>query len=146
MRTWTAHTHVEAAPEAVLDLLCSTDACRHWSPVPFDLDGAAGDRLEAGSKVRVSGALAGRRVGFEVEVHAASHGVLELSALGPVAMDVAYRAVPAAGGSDVEASVSIRPGGGLFGRIATEAASALLRAGVLSHAVDRIARSAVAVA
>ena len=142
MRTWTAHTHVDADPAVVLDLLTDTDACRRWSPVPFDLDGEAGGRLAAGARVRVSGRLVGRRVGFDVEVHEAGDGRLALSAHGPVAFDVAYEARPARGGSEVCASVSVRSGGGLFGRAAEHATAALLQAGALGMAVDRIAASA----
>ncbi|HWT22662.1 MAG TPA: SRPBCC family protein [Solirubrobacteraceae bacterium] len=143
MRTWTAQKLVDAAPERVLALLTDTDAVREWSPFPFDLDGA-GTRLDPGTRVRVSGSLAGRRVGFDVEVHEATDGRLALSARGPVAMDVAYRATAAGRGSEVCASVSVRPGGGLFGRVATEATAALLHAGALGVAVDRIARTAAA--
>ena len=143
MRTWTAHTHVEADPGVVLNVLTDTDACRRWSPVPFDLDGEAGDRLAAGARVRVSGRLVGRRVGFDVEVHEAADGRLALSAHGPVAFDVAYEARPAQGGSEVRASVSLRSAGGLFGRAAEQATAALLHAGALGLAVDRIAASAV---
>jgi Polyketide cyclase / dehydrase and lipid transport len=135
---------VDAAPAAVLDVLCDTDACRDWSPVPFDLDGAAGARLAAGSRVRVSGQLVGRRVGFDVEVHEAGDGRLALSAHGPVAFDVAYEARPAGAGSEVSASVSVRSGGGIFGRLAEQATAALLQAGALGVAVDRIARTATA--
>ena len=122
MRTWTTRKHVDAAPSAVIDVLTDTDACRQWSPVPFDLDGDAAARLAAGSRMRVSGQLVGRRVGF----------------------DVAYEATPAGKGSEVCASVSVRSGGGLFGRLAEQATAALLQAGALGVAVDRIARSATA--
>ena len=142
MRTWTAHTHVAADPEVVLDVLTDPDACRRWSPVPFDVDAEGAARLAAGSRVRVSGQLVGRTVGFEVEVHEAAAGRLALSARGPVAFDVAYEARPAKGGSDVCASVSVRSGGGLFGRVAAQATAALLHAGALGVAVDRIAASA----
>jgi hypothetical protein len=144
MRTWTAKKQVEADPEVVLDLLCDTDACRRWSPVPFDLDEEAGGRLAPGARVRVSGSLVGRRVGFDVEVHEAADGRLSLSAHGPVAFDVAYEARPHRGGSEVHASVSLRSAGGLFGRAAEHATAALLHAGALSVAVDRIAASATA--
>jgi hypothetical protein len=144
MRTWTARKHVDAAPAVVLDVLTDTETCRHWSPVPFDLDGDAGSRLAAGSRVRVSGQLVGRRVGFDVEVHEAGDGRLALSAHGPVAFDVAYEARPAGLGSEVCASVSVRSGGGLLGRLAEQATAALLQAGALGVAVDRIARSATA--
>ena len=144
MRTWTAHTHVDADPAVVLDLLCDTESCRQWSPVPFDLDGEAGARLATGSRMRVSGNLVGRAVRFDVEVHEAGDNRLALSAHGPVAFDVAYEARPRNGGSEVCASVSVRSGGGLFGRLAEQATAALLQAGALGIAVDRIARSATA--
>ncbi|HTE64155.1 MAG TPA: SRPBCC family protein [Solirubrobacteraceae bacterium] len=141
MRTWTAQTHVAADPAVVLDVLTDTDACRRWSPVPFELDGAGG-RLAAGARMRVSGRLVGRRVGFDVEVHEAGDGRLALSAHGPVAFDVAYEARPARGGSEVCASISVRSGSGMFGRVAEQATAALLHAGALGVAVDRIAASA----
>jgi hypothetical protein len=50
MKTWTASKHIEADPAVVLDLLTDPDACRRWSPVPFDVDDAAGGRLAAGSR------------------------------------------------------------------------------------------------
>jgi len=142
MRTWTATKHVDADPDVVLDLLTDTDAVRRWAPVPFDLDDPAHDRLVAGSRVRVSGSLVGRRVGFDVRVHQAGDGRLALTADGPVAMDVAYEARPTASGSEVSASISVRSGGGLFGRLAEQATAALLTAGALGAAVDRIAASA----
>jgi Polyketide cyclase / dehydrase and lipid transport len=144
MRTWTARKHVDADPAVVLDLLTDMDACRQWSPVPFDLDGDPVDRLATGSRMRVSGSLVGRRVGFDVEVHEAADGRLALSAHGPVAFDVAYEARAAGSGSEVRASVSVRSGGGLFGRLAEQATAALLQAGALGLAVDRIAQSATA--
>ena len=143
MRTWTAQTRVDAAPEDVLAQLTHTDAVRQWSPFPFEVDGD-GARLATGARMRVSGSLAGRRVGFDVEVQEATAERLALTARGPVAMDVAYAATPTGGGSEVSASVSVRPGGGLFGRVAAEATAALLRAGALGLAVDRIARCATA--
>jgi hypothetical protein len=142
MRTWTASKHVPAHPEVVLDLLTDTEACRRWSPVPFDVDDVPGGRLAAGSRMRVSGQLVGRRVGFDVQVHQAGDGRLALSAHGPVAFDVAYEARAARGGSEVCASVSVRSGGGLFGRVAEQATAALLQAGALGVAVDRLAATA----
>ena len=143
MRTWTAHKHIAADPDVVLDVLTDPDACRRWSPVPFDLDAAGADRLATGTRMRVSGQLVGRTVGFDVEVHEAGEGRLALSAHGPVAFDVAYEARRAPkGGSEVCASVSVRSGGGLFGRVAEQATAALLHAGALGVAVDRIAASA----
>ena len=79
MKTWTESKRIDAAPEAVLAVLRDTDAVREWSPFPFELDGTVAARLGAGDRVRVSGSLAGRRVGFDVEVHEASDGRLALS-------------------------------------------------------------------
>ena len=73
MKTWTATTTVDAAPEAVLDVLTDPDAIARWAPLPFDVDDLDTPRLMAGSTARVSGRLAGRRVGFVVEVHEAEH-------------------------------------------------------------------------
>jgi hypothetical protein len=144
VRTWTTKRHVAAEPDAVLAMLTDPDACRRWSPVPFELDGGHDERLSRGARMRVSGSLAGKRVGFDVHVHEAAAGRLALSAQGPVAFDVAYEARAADGGSDVSASVSVRPGGGLFGRVAESATAALLKAGALGAAVDRLAASAAA--
>ena len=145
MRTWTATTTVAAAPEAVLDVLTDPDAVARWAPVPFDVDALDGRRLRSGTRARVSGKLAGRRVGFDVLVHDADERRLALSADGPVAMDVAYELQPAKGGSEVCASVSVRSAGGLCGRLIAEATGALLTAGALQAAVSRLAREAVLV-
>ena len=142
MRTWTAITTAAAHPAAVLDVLTDPGAAARWAPVPFDVDDLYGERLLAGSRARVSGKLAGRRVGFEVEVHEAGDGRLALSAHGPVAFDVAYEARPVRGGSEVCASVSVRSGGGLTGRLLAEATGALLTAGALHAALGRIAEEA----
>jgi uncharacterized protein YndB with AHSA1/START domain len=142
MRTWTATTTVEARPEDVLDVLTDPGACARWAPVPFDVDDLVGERLLAGTRARVSGRLAGRRVGFEVEVHEADRRGLALSAHGPVGLDVAYDLAPTAHGSEVHASVSVRSGRGLTGRLLAEATGALLTAGALQAAISRIAREA----
>jgi hypothetical protein len=90
----------------------------------------------------VSGRLAGRRVGFDIEVHEADDHGLALTARGPIGLDVAYRFVPVPDGSRMHASVSVLSGRGLTGRLLAEATSALLSAGALNAAVDRIARQA----
>jgi polyketide cyclase/dehydrase/lipid transport protein len=143
MRTWTTTTTVDADPVAVLDVLTDPEACRRWAPVDFDVSGFQDDRLLTGSRARVTGRLAGRSVGFDVHVHEAADGRLTLSADGPMALDVRYDLAPAAGGSEVRATVGIAPGRGLFGRILAEATSALLSAGALDAAVSRLAREAV---
>jgi len=144
MRTWTACKHIAAEPGVVLDLLTDTESVREWSPVAFELDDGSAARLAAGARMHVSGRLVGRKVGFDVEVHEAGDGRLALSAQGPVAFDVAYEARAAGAGSDVHASVSLRSGGGLLGRMAEQATAALLQGGALGLAVDRIANFATA--
>ena len=144
MRTWTATTTAPAPAGAVLDVLTDPDAAARWAPVPFDVDDLDGDRLLAGSRARVSGKLAGRRVGFDVEVHEASGRGLSLAASGPVGFEVDYRLAPVEGGSEVRASVSVRPSRGIVGRLLAEATSALLSAGALEAALSRMSREAVA--
>ena len=139
MRTWTATTTVDAAPAAVLDALTDPDAIALWAPLPFDVDDLDTPRLVAGSTARVSGRLAGRRVGFVVEVHTAHSECLSLAADGPVGLDVNYDVAETETGSQVHASVSVRSGKGITGRLLAEATSALLSAGALTHAVSRLA-------
>jgi polyketide cyclase/dehydrase/lipid transport protein len=144
MRTWTATATAPAQPADVLDVLTDADACARWAPLPFDVDDLASRRLAVGSRARVSGRLAGRRVGFDVEVHEADEHGLRLSADGPVGMDVDYRLAPVPAGSEVHASVSLRPSRGIAGRILAEATGALLSAGALDHAISRIVKEVVA--
>ena len=91
MRTWTATTTTAARPEAVLDVLTDPEAAARWAPLPFDVEDLDGRRLATGSRARISGKLAGRRVGFDLEVHEASGDGLSLAASGPVGFDVDYR-------------------------------------------------------
>lgn len=90
----------------------------------------------------MSGRLAGKRVGFDVEVHEAGESGLALSAHGPVGFDVDYRVAPADAGAHVHASISVRPAGGLAGRLLAEATGALLNAGALDQALSRLIREA----
>ena len=92
MRTYTATTTSIAGPAAVLAVLTDPDAVARWAPVDFYVDDLTHPRLSEGSRARVSGRLAGQRVGFDVEVHEADEAGLALSADGPVALDVALRA------------------------------------------------------
>jgi len=142
MKTWTATTTVEADPAAVLDVLTDPDAVARWAPLPFDVDDLDTPRLMTGSRARVSGRLAGRRVGFDVEVHEAEPRRLSLAAHGPVGFDVAYDLAAHEGGSEVRASISVRSGKGITGRLLAEATNALLSAGALTHAISRIAAEA----
>jgi hypothetical protein len=140
MRTWTATTVVEAPPEAVLDVLTDPCAASRWAPVDFEVADLDADRLVAGSRPRLLGRIAGMEVGFEVEVLEAHDGRLSLRAAGPVAMDVAYDVEPAGSGSEVRASIGVRPGRGFRGRVLAEATNALLKAGALNQALTRIGR------
>lgn len=140
MRTWTATTTVEARPEVVLDVLTDPDACARWAPLAFEVSDLRERRLRTGSRARVTGRLAGRTVGFTVDVHEAAPARLALSADGPVGFDVAYDVEPVAGGSEVRASIALRPKDGLVGRVMASATTALLSAGALDAAVSRIAQ------
>ena len=142
MAQFTAHTTADAAPEQVLQVLTDPDAIASWSPIPFEVENLDGLRLEAGSYARVSGSLAGKRVGFDVEVHAADEGGLELTAEGPISIDVLYALEPVDGGSEVTASVSLRDGSGITGRLLARATGALLSAGALDAAAGRIVSAA----
>jgi hypothetical protein len=102
----------------------------------LDLDG---ERLVAGTRARVSGALAGRRLEFDVEIHEADEERLSLVAHGPVSIGAEYLLAPADGGSDVRASVSVS-GRGLLGGILARAFEAVLAAGALRASVARIGR------
>ena len=144
MRTWTATTKTAARPADVLDVLTDPDAATRWAPLPFELESIDGPRLRAGSTARLSGRLAGRTVGFDVSVHEADERGLSLVADGPVGFDGAYEMAPAGAGSEVRASVSVRPARGLAGRLLAEATGALLSAGALDATVSRIGREAAA--
>src|SRR3954453_19612913 len=107
MAQFTTHTTADAAPEQVLEVLTHPDAIASWSPIPFEVDDLDGLRLEAGSRARVSGSLAGKRGGFGIEVHAADAGGPELTGEGPIGIDVLYELEPVAGGSHVTAAVGV---------------------------------------
>ena len=139
MRTWTASTTIKGRPEAVLDVLTDPQACARWAPMPFEVERIDSPRLRAGTKARVSGCLAGKRVGFDVQVHEAEADRLELTASGPVAFDVAYDLRPGKDSTEVSASVAVS-GRGLTGRLLAQATDALLAGGALQHTVSRIAR------
>jgi hypothetical protein len=142
MATWTVTTTANATPDQLLAVLTHPDEIRRWSPVEFDLDDLEGPQLQAGTRTRVSGTLAGVRVGFDLEVRAADKGGLELTADGPVGIDVRYDLAPADRGAELSACVSLRRSGGLSGRLVGGATAALLSAGALEGAAGRIARRA----
>ena len=139
--TWRSQVDVRVDPDKLLETLTSVDACEAWSPVGFDVDDPACGRLRTGTKVDVSGAIVGRRVRFTVEIVRADRRRLVLRANGPVAMLAAYTVEPAAGGSRVDAAISVDRG--VRGsRLAAHAISMMLGAGALNHTLSRIAREA----
>jgi hypothetical protein len=144
MRTYTATASAPVHPEAVMHVLTDPDACRRWAPIDFDVEDLSGPRLATGSRARVCGRLAGREVGFDVEVHRADLEGLALSADGPVALDVAYALVASEAGSALHATVGVRPQGGLRGRLLAEATAAMLAGGALQVALGRIVTEAAA--
>jgi hypothetical protein len=137
---WTASTTSNATPEQLLEVLTHPDRIQDWAPVDFDVDDWR--RLSTGSRTRVTGRLAGMPVEFEVEVHAADEAGLRLSADGPIGLDVHYELAQARTGAELNASVSLRGGGGITGRLVANATKALLSAGALEGATGRIARAA----
>jgi uncharacterized protein YndB with AHSA1/START domain len=142
MAQWTTRTQANASPEQVLEVLTDPDAIRLWSPIDFEVEDLVGTRLAAGEVTRVTGRVAGVRVGFDVEVHAADEDGIELSADGPIGIDVRYDLAPAESGSEVTATVGLRRGGGITGRLISQATAALLSAGALDGAARSIARAA----
>jgi hypothetical protein len=136
---WNTCQTVAAAPTEILHVLTHEDAIRRWSPVDFELTGHAGSRLRTGDHARVEGRVAGIGVGFDVEVTRAEEATLELVASGPIDIDVHYGISPRGAGSSVEASVDVRGGRGMTGRIVATTVRALLAAGALDGALGRIA-------
>ena len=139
MKTWTTQTWVAGTPEEVLELLTEPDAIARWAPIPFELLDLDGERLITGTRARVSGALAGRTMQFDLEIHEADEERLSLVAHGPVSIGAEYVLAPAEGGSDVRASVSVS-GRGLLGGTFARAFEAVLAAGALRASVARIGR------
>jgi hypothetical protein len=139
MGTWSTAANVEATPERILHVLTEPAACARWSPVRFVLDGLTTPRLMTGTRGRLGGRLIGRRVEFDLEILHADCGRFELRAHGPVRIDAVYHVQPAGTVTQLQAAVSVSPGPGLTGRFAARAADALLAAGVLDQAVERIA-------
>jgi hypothetical protein len=142
MDRWTSTALAKATPEQLLEVLTHPREIRRWSPVDFDVDDLETRRLAAGTRAKVTGKVAGVPVSFCVEVHAADSDRLELSAEGPIALDVRYELAPAGDGAEMTASVRVRGGGGLTGRVVARAATTLLSAGALDGTTGRIARAA----
>jgi uncharacterized protein YndB with AHSA1/START domain len=142
MDRWTSRAQARATPEQLLEVLTHPHQIRRWSPVEFDVDDLTSRRLAAGTRTKVTGRVAGVPVSFDVEVHAADPARLEISAEGPIGLDVRYDLAAAGSGAEMTASVRVRSGGGLTGRVVATAATTLLSAGALDGATVRIARAA----
>src|SRR4051795_12632170 len=142
MPNWTATTTTTATPDQVLEVLTHPDEIRRWAPIDFEVDDLDTARLAPGTRARVTGRVAGVSVGFDVEVHAADTGLLELSADGPIGIDVRYELQPAKAVWELRAAASPRRGAAITGRLVEKAPAALLSAGVLDGAAGRIARAA----
>jgi hypothetical protein len=134
MKTWTATATAAAPPAAVLAVLTDPEACTRWAPVPFDVEG--GRSLLAGSSARVSGRLAGRRLGFDVDLGVAAFKSPGVRPLGESPSDARPQA------ESSPASISVRPKRGLAGRLLAEATNALLNAGALETTLSRLTREA----
>ena len=125
---WNTHTTIAADPADVIDALTCVDAIHGWSPVDFNLDDLAAQRLHGGTHARVVGKLAGFGVGFDVEVLEANCERLALLARGPVELDF----------SVWEVWGCLLTGG----RLVARAVNTLLAAGVLDRALARIGAEA----
>ena len=72
----------------------------------------------------MNGKLAGVSMGFDVEVKAADEAGLELSADGPIGLDVRYDLSPPNPAASCAPSSSVRRGGGITGRLVANATTA----------------------
>jgi uncharacterized protein YndB with AHSA1/START domain len=141
-KSWCATVLVQARPERVLDALTDPNACARWSGVDFQAEELRESRLRTGSRTRVTGRLAGREVGFDLEIQRADPRRLVLCATGPVELSAEYLLRPARRGCVVDARVSVRPRRELLGLPSAGAIALVLSAGGLHHALRRLAREA----
>ena len=138
---WRAQRRFCADPDDVLGALTDPATIAEWAPVAFEVDGLAGGCLEAGSRERVSGSIAGIRTTFEIEVKQADRERLELVARGPITFDVAYRFDQREDEVLVQATVGLRRERGFAAQILRGAAAALLNAHALDSALRRLESS-----
>lgn len=142
MASWQMRTCVETEPERVVELLSDPAAYERWSPVPLRLQRLDGQRLAAGRRGRAVAGLAGRGVEFELHVVEADEHHMAVQASGPFEFDALYEAVPRGAATELSASVSVRAGNGVVGRLLRRAAEAVLASGALDAALSRFAREA----
>jgi hypothetical protein len=138
---WTASANLPGDLDVVLTALTDPTSIACWAPVSFEVAGLAGGRLQAGSRERVSGSIAGVRTTYDVEVKRADRQRLELVAHGPVSLDVTYRFRQLEDGVFVDARVAIRRQRGLTAQLLRAAVGALLNAGALRSALRRLETS-----
>jgi hypothetical protein len=142
MSTHKSSQTTTAEPRHVLHVLTDPAACGRWAPIAFTTDHARGERLQAGTRTRLQGRVAGRSISFEIEVLAADDRGLSLRASGPVRLEVDYRLTPAAPGTLIEAQIRLTRAGGITGVVASRATNAMLGAGALRLALRAIAAEA----
>lgn len=142
MSTHMAKQTVIAESAHVLEVLTDPAACDRWAPIAFTTDQAPGERLQAGTRTRLRGRIAGRNVTFDVHVLAADERGLSLHATGPVGFEVDYRLKPAARRTLIEAQITLAQTGGITGALIARATNAMLGAGALRFALRAIAAEA----
>ena len=142
MASWQMRTCIETDPERVVELLSDPAAYERWSPVALDLERLDGERLVAGRRGRVVAGIAGRDVGFDLHVVAADGRHMAVQASGPFEFEALYEARPRGSATELCASVSLRAGDGVVGRVLRRAAEAVLASGALDAALSRFAREA----
>ena len=139
---WTADTAVAAGREQVMDVLTRPCSIASWAPVPFEVEGLKGDRLETGSRARVAGRLAGKELAFDVDVRKASEGQLRLIAHGPyLELIVSYDVEELENSAYVNATIEVK-GKGVLGRFVARAVDGLLAGGALAMALQQLAAAA----
>jgi carbon monoxide dehydrogenase subunit G len=142
MSTHMAQQTVTAEPADVLQVLTDPAACGRWAPIAFTTDQAPGERLQAGTRTRLRGRVAGRNVTFDIHVVAADERGLSLRATGPVRFEVDYRLTPAAQRTLIEAMITVAQTGGITGALIARATNTMLGAGALRFALRAVAAEA----
>jgi hypothetical protein len=142
MSTHIAKQTVTADTAHVLQVLTDPAACKRWAPLAFTSDQAPGERLQAGTRTRLQGRIAGRNVTFQIHVVAADERGLSLRAQGPVLFEVDYRLTPAAERTLIEAQITLARTGGITGALLARATNTMLGAGALRFALRGVAAEA----
>jgi hypothetical protein len=127
--------------DGVLRALTDPELIATWAPVDFELESTDGSPLRAGRHESVSGSIAGRSVSFRIEVIRADRSRLQLRAEGPLTLDVEYRFRQRGDSVVVDASVGMQRKGGLAAQVLRAAVGALLSAGALDRALQRLEES-----